>query len=181
MVFVALAAAIGGKAAGAGRAFLRRAGARPPEPSEVTRFANIVEGLAARLRAPVPRLLMCDDAAPNLAAVWARGPAILLTTGAAEQLTRTELEAMAAFALVRLASGEARRSTMLLALPAPRPPVVGSDLDTAAAAVTRYPPALASAIRRSGPRTGRDAALWIVGEPSTHVSAAERIAAIEDL
>jgi hypothetical protein len=58
---------------------------------------------------------------------------------------------------------------------------VGDADDLQAAAVTRYPPALATAISRAVPRRGRGAAFWFVAEDGAHVPPAERATALVDL
>jgi hypothetical protein len=58
---------------------------------------------------------------------------------------------------------------------------VGSGDDVAAAAVTRYPPALASAIEKADPRGGKCGPLWFVPDKPLGRTPAERVDALGDL
>ena len=183
IVGVVLLAALGSWVATRGRAILRDAGARRLEEREAPRFSNMASGLAADLGIDLPGLWISEEAGANSFVVWAGGPQVGVTRQLLDDFTRTEVEAVVAHALVRIASGEARATTIATALGplATTRSYVGGSLDVAVAALTRYPPALATAIGKASPRTGRFAAAWFVAEALSHVPAAERIVAVEDL
>ena len=166
-----------------GRAIIGDAGARPLEPHDAPRFENIAAGLATDLGMSKPSLWIVEEGGPNAFVAWSRGPHIGVTRAVLTDFTRTEVEAIVAHCLVRVASGEARASTMAAALrPLPSGGSrVGGPLDVASASLTRYPPALASAIGKSMPRAGRFAGAWFSSEAPSHVPPAERIAALDDL
>jgi Zn-dependent protease with chaperone function len=180
---VVLLAGLGVWVATRGRAILRDAGARPLEREEAPRFANIADGLAADIGIEPPGLWISDQGGANSFVVWAGGPQVGVTRELLDGFARTEVEAVVAHALARIAGGEARATTIGAALGplATTRRYVGGALDVAVAALTRYPPALATAIGRATPRTGRFAAAWFAAEAPSHVPAAERIAAVEDL
>jgi hypothetical protein len=166
-----------------GRAILRDAGARPLEPHESPRFENIAAGLATDLGIARPVLWLVEEGGPNAFVTWMGGPQMGITRSVLDDFTRTELEAVVAHCLVRVASGEAKATTLAAAL---GPLVagrgrVGAPLDVATAALTRYPPALASAIAKSSPRRGRSAAAWFTADGPSHLPPAERIAVLEDV
>lgn len=145
--------------------------ARPLEAAGAPRFRNVAAGLAGELGVAEPSLWLIEEGGPNARVGWDGGPAIAVTASLLESYTRTELEAVVAHCLVRLAPGHPRR----LASPA------GPDDDLRAAAVTRYPPALASAIRKAEPRGGWSARLWFVGETPGEVTPEERALSVADL
>ena len=61
-------------------------------------------------------------------------------------------------------------------------PVTGSQSDDIrAAATTRFPPALVSAIEKAEPRGGRFGPFWFVGTGPADRSVDERIATLQDL
>ena len=114
----------------------------------------------------------------------ARGDALAVTRALLEGFTRTELEAVVSHCLVRLNSVDLDRASLSVALGplgSGSIPTVGDRDDVAAAAVTRYPPALAAAIEKAEPRSGRYAAFWFVASGRSHRSASERAAALRDL
>jgi hypothetical protein len=144
----------------------------------------MVEGLAEQTGIPAPEVWVIDDAEPNALVCFTKRPALAVTRGLVETYARTELEAVVAHCYVRLAETSTPLARTMLALsyvsPAFGVPVGGAD-DIRAAAVTRYPPALASAITKAVPRRGRGAAFWFVAEAGAHVPPAERAAALLDL
>ena len=148
------------------------------------RLWNIASGLASDMRTKVPHLLVIEEGGPNALACMARGPALAVTKSLLDDYTRTELEAVVAHGLVRLASGTIDRAMLSVALgplgTKSLPPVGGAD-DVHACAITRYPPALANAVEKAEPRSGRFAAFWFVGEGGGHRDQAERVLAIRDL
>ena len=146
---------------GIGRAFLRSVGARPLRSGEAPRLENIVAGLAADIRiAPPPVWLIGGE--PNALVVWVGGPQLVIARSLVKNFTRTELEAVVARLLVAIVTGDAKSSTYAT--------FFGGDsldrraLDVRAAALTRYPPALASALRKLSARNGRYRRLWLVAQ-----------------
>ena len=184
-VVVAVVLLVGGAmwVATRGRAVIRDAGARQLQPHEAPRFENIATGLAADLGMPPPGLWLVEAGPPNAFVTWSGGAQMGVTRSVLDDLTRTEVEAVVAQALLRIRSGEAKATTHAIALGplAPRGARVGGPLDVATAAVTRYPPALASAVAKSTPKRGRFAAAWFVADDPAHVPAGERVLAVEDL
>lgn len=167
-----------------GKRVLAEAGAREAHPGELSRLENLVAGLATDLGVDVPVLLVADDDVPNAMVAKTSRATVVVTSALVDQFSRTELEAVLAHCLVRIASGGAAATQAGLAMG----PLgtgfggpVGHADDVATAAVTRYPPALASAIDKCGPRQGRGAPLWFVAVGPSHVPATERMAALLDL
>ena len=148
------------------------------------RLWNIATGLAADMKTRVPHLLVIEKGGPNSLVCIARGPALAFTKSLLDGYTRTELEAVVAHGLVRIASGTIERATLSVALgplgTKSLPPVGGAD-DVHACALTRFPPALASAVEKAEPRSGRFAAFWFVAEGGGHRAQSDRVAAIRDL
>ena len=148
------------------------------------RLANIASGLARDLRMRPPHLFVIEKGDPNALACLARGPALAVTRSLLENYTRTELEAVLAHCLVRLASGSTDRSMLAVAmgpLGTKRLPQIGGADDVHACALTRFPPALAAAVEKAEPRSGRFAAFWFVGLGGGHRDRDERVDAIRDL
>gem|GEM_PF-3399456 len=167
-----------------GKRALAEAGAREPRPGELARLENLVTGLAADLGVDAPALLVADADGPNAMVAKTSRPTIVVTTALVEQFNRTELEAALAHCLIRIVSGGAAAAQAGLAmgpLGAGFGGSVGKADDIVTAAVTRYPPALVSAIEKCSPHRGGRAALWFVAESPSHVPATERIAALVDL
>ena len=163
-----------------GRA-LRAAAARPLGPQEQPRVRNVVLGLASDLGMEAPEMWAVPGPAVN-ALICRRGrPIIAVSEGAAERCTLTEIEAIAAHCLIRLRAGWADSALAAAALGplgrGARPP---SEADVHAAAITRYPPALAAAIEKSEPRGGRFGSLWFVTERDP-VTPSDRAALLLDL
>lgn len=184
----AFAALFGGAlvwtASNSGRGMLRRERATRVKPGTSPRLENIVAGLARRTRLPAPELWLIDDTEPNALVCFTRRPAIAVTSGLVEDYTRTELEAVVAHCFVRLAATASPLARTMLALSYVSPAFgvpVGDVDDVRAAAVTRYPPALASAVTKASPRRGRGAAFWFVADDAMHVPPAERSKALLDL
>lgn len=185
-VFLGIAglAALGGFAASRGPAALDAAGARPARGSELPRVRNLVTGLAADLGAPVPALWVTSSSAggPNALVTWRRLPVIAVTSDFEETFTRTECEAVLTHCMARIASGEARSTTLRTGFgpfgPSGREPA-RADLETVAR--TRYPPAMISALSKAGPRQGAFAALWFAPEAGGDVSVSRRADALRDL
>jgi hypothetical protein len=150
---------------GAGRRALSAFGARPLEAADAPRLVNLVAGISARLGAEPPSLWLLDKDGPNALVGRAGGPALGVTSALLERCTRTELEAVVTHCLLRLERSPrlAREALASCLGTAARPllPVVGGPEDVAVAALTRYPPALASAIRKAAPER-RFAPYWFV-------------------
>lgn len=165
-----------------GRRALMRADARRIGPGEEPRFTHLAEGLARDLGVRVPGLRVVPEGGPN--ALVTAGGTIAVTRSMLETYSRTELEAVLAHCFVRLADPRlkiAHLASELMFLAGPMRPFVGYEDDIRAAAITRYPPALASAIGKAEPRTGRHEPLWFAASGRWHRSPEERTAALEDL
>lgn len=148
------------------------------------RLTNIASGLARDLGVGVPRLYVVSHTGPNAVIAVAGEPAIGLSPSALTGLNRTELEAVIAHCLIRLNGSGLRRSiatALLGALARPLAPVVTPADDARASALTRYPPALASAIGKAAPRSGRYGSLWFVSDEPWHAARGDRVTALEDL
>ncbi|MFN2588149.1 MAG: hypothetical protein ABR613_08530 [Actinomycetota bacterium] len=180
----AFAGAIVWTVSNSGRGMLRRERAVRVRSGTSPRLENMAEGLAEQTGIAAPELWIVDDDAPNALVCFTKRPALAVTRGLVETYTRTELEAVVAHCLVRIARTTTPLARTLLALSyvSPRFGVaVGGADDLAAAAVTRFPPALASAIRKAVPRRGRGAAFWFVADARVHVPRDERVGALLDL
>jgi heat shock protein HtpX len=222
LVTLALGLGVGGLGAGLGlavlvvgfapgmgeRAALRDAGAEPADPERLPRYHNLVAGLSQSAGLPMPRLYVVDSDTPNAFSVG-RDPersALVVTSGLLTGLNRVELEGVLAHELNHIWSWGARLATLgvalgrvpgLLRLVAP--PRREFDADEAGARLTRYPPAMISALRKLSagdppppqpagrgarpeppgpPRLGH---LWIVAPDATHPPVAARIAALQEL
>lgn len=166
-----------------GRLALRSCRARRLDAGKHPRVANLLKGLASDVGIDTPHAYVLDDGGPNALACRAGGPAVALSAPLLETYTRTELEAVIAHCVVRLREGGARGAARWCAFGALGGAgiAVGVPEDAAAAEVTRYPPALASAIRRAEPRRGRFAPLFLVADHPSHEARDLRLRALEDL
>jgi len=143
---------------------LHELGAVPADPPGRDRVDNLLEGLCLSSGTTMPRLHMTEHRAPD-AAVVGRGADdadLVVTAGAAEDLSRLELEALIARALCLLDTG-IETSTLLcaggrlLGRGALAGRYIGRHLvpeavvlaDFAGVRLTRYPPALASVMTRA--------------------------------
>jgi hypothetical protein len=155
-----------------------------PRPAEDARLLNIVKGLSGELGIDAPSPFVVRGPGVN-ALVFLHGghTAIGFTEEALRTYARTELEGVVAHCLVRLdpASGLDRTALTLGGTFGRCGRGVDQRDDARAAAVTHYPPALAKAIERSTPATGRYSYLWFLGEPPAHAPAEERIRALSEL
>ncbi len=167
-----------------GRLALRAAKATRARLDDAPRLSNIASGLATDVGMRAPTLYVIDEPGANAFVCIARGPVLAVTRGLLEGYTRTELEAEVAHGLVRLAAGTLRQTALGIALgplgTRSFPPVGTAD-DVEACALTRYPPALATAIEKADVRTGRFAPFWFVATGGGHRSPRLRIEAIKDL
>jgi Zn-dependent protease with chaperone function len=149
------------------------------------RLENLVRGLSEDHRLVTPRAIVLENAPPN-AFVWRPlfGTAVLaISRSYLGALSRTELEGVVAHCLVRIDSSDARAATMagLLGPIGVRvAPKVGVFDDVGAASLTRYPPGLASAIRKAAPPRGA-APLWFVSDGPSHRAAATRVEELAEL
>lgn len=167
-----------------GRGMLRRERAVRVRPGSSPRLENVVEGIARQTKLPAPELWLIQDETPNALVCFTRRAAIAVTSGLVDAYTRTELEAVVAHCFVRLAATATPLARTMLALSTLSPAFgvpVGDVDDVRAAAVTRYPPALANAVTKASPRQGRGASFWFVADDAMHVPPAERAAALLDL
>lgn len=153
----------------AARRALKESGARPMSDDEQPRFRNIADGLAERLSLGPVDLYVIDRAGDNALCCKLERPTIAATRTLLETYTRTEVEAVVAHCLVRFRTAGHRGV------------VVGSADDVRASALTRYPPALASAIEKAAPYRGRYAGFYLVADDPSHRPAADRVTAILDL
>lgn len=168
--------------AGAGGRWLRRLEARPAGDPEA-RIVNLCTGLASDLGMPPPAVWVIEDAAPNSFAVWHRGPNVGVTSGLIGTFARTEAEAAVTHRLIQLRE-EGATPTYLVALGTLGLPAGAGDpsrFDARTAAVTRYPPAVASALEKAVPAGGKDSPLWFVGRDVGPESIAARAEALRDL
>jgi heat shock protein HtpX len=193
-----LAVLVVGFAPGIGeRAALRDAGAQPADPARWSRYANLVDGLAAAAGLPRPRLYVADSDAANAFSVG-RNPeqsALVVTTGLLTTLNRVELEGVLAHELNHIWSWGARLATLGVALgrvpgllPLLAPARREFDADEGGARLTRYPPGLVSALRKLAqlatgtPDRPSLRHLWIMAPgDATHPPVDERIAALQEL
>jgi Zn-dependent protease with chaperone function len=172
-------------ATGQGRRALAALGARPADPDEHARLINIVRGLGERYGGATPKAMVIPGGEANALVGRSGGaPVVAVTSSLLDTLPRTELEAVVAHCLARSDPSLTTRASVACSL-GPLlfglAPKVGYDDDVRAAALTRYPPALASALRKTVPRAGRFAPLWMAAQAPTHRPLVERIAALEDL
>ena len=164
----------------------RALGARAPvalDSEAAPRLVNVVAGLSRDLGVPTPRLWRVAGDGPNAVVGRRGGPAVGLTRSLLDSYTRTELEAVAAHCLVRLGREGLRREAVGAALgPLGRKlgPFVDAREDARVAAITRYPPALASAIRKAAP-SSTGAPFLFVAPPPWHDDPEQRARAVADL
>jgi len=158
------------------------------------RFTNLVEGLAPAAGLGRPRCFVVEDTAPNALAAGRdqRHGCVVVTSGLLDALSRMELEGVVAHCLVRIRDGAVAAPTVALAFgrrpqaPAPLGSNVAADL--AAVSLTRYPPGLATALRRIAPAAGAVPvgasplldSLWLV-PPGSADELEARVEALEEL
>lgn len=209
---VAGAAVVGGLRLTAWRLLIRLTGASAPHGEAEEVLANVIEGLCMNHGIPTPELRVIRSDSVNALAV-ARTPdhaAIVVTTGAVEQLERIALEGLLAHHLCRIRRGDAafetlagillawplgtagwlRRRVMSRVLPAGR----SLQADFEAVSLTRYPPGLLSALMTLSSQTAEvpsatvaalhmwiDEPDWGVADPIRHPRLETRIAALNEL
>ena len=151
------------------RRALADAAAARVEPSDEARLLNIVTGFSERLGLGGVDTYVIEGAGANALAGRTERPVVAVTRALLDGYARTELEAVVAHCLVRHKEAGKRGVT------------VGYSDDVRAVALTRYPPALVSAIEKAEPYRGRFAALYMVAEGPTHRPTNERAQALNDL
>lgn len=164
---------------------LKMIGARPLGAERAPRLYNLVTGVAGDLGVTPPGLYVIDDGGPN--AFIRRGGAggvLAVTRALLDDYTRTEQEAVVAHCLVRMHdpsfvySNLAARWSDLGAGLAPR---VGTPHDVQSVALTRYPPALVTALQKADPKVKRYTPLWFAAISPSHEDTARRADAVSDL
>ena len=163
---------------------LRAVGARQPRPGELGRLDNLVNGLSSDLGIEPPMLLVTEEHGPNALVAKGSHHSVVVTEDLVGAFSRTELEAILAHCLVRIAChqvGAAQTGLAMGRLGAGLGGMTGDADDVLTASVTRYPPALVSALQKCEIRTDRLAPLWFVAEGPSHVPVTQRIAVLNDL
>ena len=86
----------------------------PADPETYARLHNVVQGLCVASGLPKPGLYVIDDAAPNAFAAGRRPEhaVVAVTTGLLDALNRVELEAVLAFELSQIKSGDTAPGTL---------------------------------------------------------------------
>jgi len=159
------------------RSSLKRSGVslRDADPRVDARLYNMAEGLAATVGVRCPRLAVLDSDSLNAMVSGARRgrELVVVTSGLLEELDVVELEAVLAEVLYRLRHGEVAAETVLVAtFGLGRSVLLGAGrdtrLDAGAVRITRYPPALTSALEKMETKgsvvpgqTERSAHLWV--------------------
>ncbi|MBV9659997.1 MAG: M48 family metalloprotease [Acidimicrobiales bacterium] len=145
----------GGLRLTADRRVAARIGGSPADPKRDARLCNLVEGLSTGAGVRQPHLRVVESSGLNaLAAGTNPSKAVLaVTSGLLEQLDRIELEAVLAEQLYLIRHGETLPGTVLAAAYGiGRPLALAADADAGAdqgaISLTRYPPALASALEK---------------------------------
>ena len=184
VITLLLAALVAGGTGLRSKAMLRKLKARAATGKEAARLRNLSAGVAGDLGIPAPELWVLPEGGPNALVCLTPRPAIAVTSTLLNDATRTQLEAVVAHCLVRLASPGMRAlglATQLGPLGRPFAPRVGLDDDIRTAALIRYPPALAAAIENADPAPPRYGPVWFVARSSSHRPPAERVEALRDL
>ena len=169
---------------GGDRRVLASIGGRDADPVRDARLFNLAEGLSISAGVRQPRLMVIDSPGLNAMAAGSRpGRSVVgVTSGLLSELDRIELEAVLAEELIQIRRHETLPATVLvatlgvgraIALPGDR----DAQVDLAAVALTRYPPALAAALEKvdaKGAAVSGQAAttahLWLA-DPSLHPGA----------
>jgi heat shock protein HtpX len=156
VVLVVVAAALTTWARLAGdRRVLAALGGREADPVGDARLCNLAEGLSISAGLRQPRLRVIDSPSLNAVAAGTRPDRAIVgvTSGLLAELDRIELEAVLAEELIQIRHHETTPATVVaatfglgraVALRADR----DAEADQAAVALTRYPPALASALEK---------------------------------
>jgi heat shock protein HtpX len=148
---------------------------RDADPQVDARLYNMAEGLATTIGVRCPKLAVLESDGLNAMVSGARRgrELVVVTSGLLRDLNVVELEAVLAEVLYRLRRGEVAAETALVAtFGLGRSYLLGAGrdtrLDSEAVRITRYPPALASALEKmeakgsAVPGQGaRSAHLWV--------------------
>ena len=153
---VVIGAAMAGWSRLAGdRLIAARLGGRDADPRQDARLCNLVEGLSTGAGVRSPQLLVLDSPGLNAMAFGssASKAVVAVTTGLLAELDRIELEAVLAEELYQIRHEETVAATVLAAtFGAGRQIALSPDQDASAdqgaVTLTRYPPALASALEK---------------------------------
>jgi len=154
---------------------------READEAADARFINLVEGLAPTAGLPRPRCFVADDPSVNLLALGQdpRQGCIVATSGLLQGMSRMELEAVVAHAIVRLRDGGTIAATLAVSLTGGRGPLANAlgapdlaTVDLEAVRLTRFPPALASALRVTSGTAIADQAASGSASPSPPVGSA---------
>jgi hypothetical protein len=187
-VGIALVALIAGMWHGSreGRRMLGAVGAIEIGDSERehARLFRLVSGLSGDLGIERPEIWMFTGSSRNAFVISAGSRGVVaMSAELAAELALTELEGVVAHCLLRLRDGVPypRWTRSVLGWTRRLDPCGPAAYDVAAAALTRYPPGLARAIRRVAPREGRDRGLWFVPAAEGGCSPVTRSARLEDL
>jgi hypothetical protein len=165
-----------------GRLVLRALRATRLHRDDAPRLFNIVQGLAARAGMAEPALWLIPSGGPNALVCRAGGSVVAVTRSLLDGYSRTELEAVAAHCVIRLRHSMAMSEAAALApWGSKMAPLVDFAKDAAASALTRYPPALARAIEKAEPRSGRFEAMWFVAEGASHDPQSVRVWKVQEL
>jgi len=159
IVFLVIAAALTWWALMAGdrrvAGVLSTLGGRDADPVRDARISNLAEGLSINAGLRQPRLVVVEAAGLNVLAAGtsASKAVVAVTSGLLAELDRIELEAVLAEALCQIRRGDTVAPTVSAAtFGLGRRQAVASDRDAladqAAVTLTRYPPALASALEK---------------------------------
>jgi hypothetical protein len=151
-------------------------------PEQAPRLHNIATGLAARTHSAVPALWLIPDGGPNALVCRTGGLALAVTSSLLDRYTRVELEAVVAHCLIRLRKSAALSEALALRrLGITVSPCDVLWADAATAALTRYPPGLATAITKAQPRSDRFAPLWFVSSTPGQPAPSARAEMLQDL
>jgi heat shock protein HtpX len=202
VVFAVVGAALVGWARfGTDRYVTKHIGGTDADPRHHARLYNLVEGLSVGSGLRQPRLVIVDSPGLNAVSVGTSPTraTVGVTTGLLAELERIELEAVLAEELIQIRRHDTRPMSIVAAtfglgrrwaIPADR----DAGADQSAVALTRYPPALASALEKieakgaavpGQPR--RFAQLWLAdpGDPPVvgrgRLPLHERIEALREL
>lgn len=202
VAFVVVGAALAAWARmGGDRVVASRLQGRPADPVSEARLCNLVEGLCTGAGVRQPRVVVVDSPGLNALAAGtsSRRGLLAVTSGLLGELDRIELEAVLAEELWQIRHDEIVPMTVLAAtMGVGRALALGEDRDMAAdqgaVSLTRYPPALASALEKIeakgavvGGQPGYLAHLWMADpRPSAPPSRGrlplpERIEALREL
>jgi len=167
-----------------GRRAIASLGARELREGEEPRLVNLVRGIAADISLAPPLIFVFDSGGPNALVCRARGPAVVVARSLLESYTRTELEAVVAHCLLRLAHDGWLAAAVAVGLgPLGRRigPRRGTADDVRAACLTRYPPALSSAIAKAELRQDAFSPFWFAAAGPWHRAGEPRRKALSEL